>query len=261
MNGESEEDLFDFAYFHERDEALRNLADMAEPEDWSSSEALEEWTHPVLFHYLKYTFKRLVEEDKIAYSSTDEGDFACFNTGLVTPLQEEIFAYFVKNRVEEASPWRFFNWLREGEYWLTKFKSLPERANYFDDPKFLVYDTRMDLVVNKEHILNEHRDRFPPELQEHDDHTLSMLLDGAIRHAKKRVMRSYKAAVPQYYGSKIQLLLPLCIRSAAKADLALVVDHGGDRYRATTVLSLSMAYSNARQIAKPDRQWLNPLEQ
>jgi len=231
---------------------------MVQPEDWSSRDAPEDWAYPVLFQYLKYTFKKIVEESKIAYASDENGEFACFNTGLVTPLQEEVFVYFVKNREQDGSPWRFFNWLRESEYWLTKFRPLPEGANYFTDPKHLVYDNRLELVVNKEHIINEHRHRFPEEIRNLDDHTLSMLLDGAIEHAKKRVKWSYKAAVPQYYDNRIQLLLPLCLREPGKADLALVVDHAGDRYRASTVLTLDMAYNNARQLAKPDRDWLNP---
>lgn len=35
---------------------------------------------PILINYLNYTFLRLVEENKIAYSQ--EGDKACINTGL-----------------------------------------------------------------------------------------------------------------------------------------------------------------------------------
>jgi hypothetical protein len=44
-----------------------------------------------------------------------------------------------------------------------------------------------------------------------------------------------------------------------RADLALSVDRVGDVYRAATVLTLDMAYNNARLIARPDRVWLEPL--
>jgi hypothetical protein len=44
-----------------------------------------------------------------------------------------------------------------------------------------------------------------------------------------------------------------------RADLALSVDRVGDVYRAATVLTLDMAYNNARLIARPDRGWLEPL--
>src|SRR2546430_11129161 len=39
---------------------------------------------PVLLNYLKYTFKRLKEESKVLEANR----VVCFNTGLVTPLQE-----------------------------------------------------------------------------------------------------------------------------------------------------------------------------
>lgn len=42
------------------------------------------------------------------------------------------------------------------------------------------------------------------------------------------------------------------------ADLALVSEDHGAFYRASTCLTLDMAYNNARQLAKPDRDWLKP---
>jgi hypothetical protein len=50
----------------------------------------------------------------------------------------------------------------------------------------------------------------------------------------------------------------LCILQPDRADLALVVDkvHSEKRYRAHTVLALSMAYKNARLIARPYSDWL-----
>ena len=43
------------------------------------------------------------------------------------------------------------------------------------------------------------------------------------------------------------------------ADLALVVSEVGDtEYRGHTVLTLEMAYTNARLVARPDSEWLKP---
>jgi Domain of unknown function (DUF3825) len=72
------------------------------------------------------------------------------------------------------------------------------------------------------------------------------------------VKRNYKTAIPQYYDASIQLLLPLSLTDPSKADLALVVERFSDFYRASTCLTLDMAYNNARQLAKPDRDWLQP---
>lgn len=72
------------------------------------------------------------------------------------------------------------------------------------------------------------------------------------------VRGSYKTAVPHYYQGRVQLLLPLCLTDPQKTDLALAVEIHKDFYRATTCLTLDMAYNNARQLAKPDQDWLTP---
>lgn len=52
--------------------------------------------------------------------------------------------------------------------------------------------------------------------------------------------------------------MPLCLVSKSEADLALVVNKEEYVYKAHTVLTLDQAYNNARLLAKPDREWLNP---
>ena len=67
--------------------------------------------------------------------------------------------------------------------------------------------------------------------------------------------------IPHYYNGKLQLLLPLSLLSQEKADLALAVEKEGKRYISRTVLKLEWAYSNARLLAKPDREWLDPVKE
>lgn len=83
-------------------------------------------------------------------------------------------------------------------------------------------------------------------------------IESAVNAAKRRVKRNYKTAIPQYNRGRVQLLLPLCITSRDKADLALVVSRENQVYRGETVLTLDMAYNNARLLARPDREWLDP---
>ncbi len=83
-------------------------------------------------------------------------------------------------------------------------------------------------------------------------------LDGAISAAKRRVRRNYKTAIPQFHRGRLQLLLPLCLIRPDRADLALVVARENRVYRASTVLTLDMAYNNARLVARPDTEWLDP---
>jgi hypothetical protein len=82
------------------------------------------------------------------------------------------------------------------------------------------------------------------------------ILNGAIDTMKKRVSCNYKLAIPQYYDGQIQLLLPLCLMSDNKPDVAIAVTKINNRYQGKTCLTLDMAYNNARLIAKPDNNWL-----
>jgi hypothetical protein len=198
----------------------------------------------------------LAEELKIVLS--DDGQYCCFNTGLVTEAQEPIFASFEANRHPNAQPWFFKAWHRRGRWELNRFPELPDLAHYFDDPSCLALDTRKELRINVEHIIEENKERFPEPYGSMDSYALQTFLKGAIDNAKERVKRSYKTAIPQYYRGQVQLLLPLCLGNPRKADLAMVVERHQTFYRASTCLTLDMAYNNARQLTKPDRDWLQP---
>ncbi len=251
------EDLLDFAYVPEIHERLSELAKIAEEEEWSYQHTTSEHPRPVLFNYIKYTYRRIAEEHKIGLSI--DGQFACWNSGLVTPNQEPLFASFETNRNQDAQPWYFKGWFRKGQWELSKFAELPDLAHYFDDPTCLVMDNRKDLRINIEHIIEDTpRDRFPDPYRSMQNYALQTVLKGAIQNARERVRRSYKTAVPQFYRGHVQLLLPLCLSDPQQADLALVVERHDTFYRAATCLTLDMAYNNARQLARPDRDWLQP---
>ena len=143
------DDLWTFGFFQERDERLCELVELAEPEDWSYKYAsMGDHPHPILFNYIRYTYRRLTEENKIALS--ENGQHCCFNLGLVTGNQEPLYASFEVNRREGAQPWYFKGWFRKGSRELTLFPYLPEMAQYFDDPSILVFDARRDFRINIE---------------------------------------------------------------------------------------------------------------
>jgi hypothetical protein len=141
---------------------------------------------------------------------------------------------------------------------LVKFSKLPDSANYFNNPSELIYDTNLELRINIDHIIQDNKSRFPDSLKKMDDYQLSNILQGTINDAKKRIKRNYKTAIPQFFNGKLQLLIPLCLLTKSKADLALVIEKENDTYRASTCLTLDMAINNARLIAKPDDEWLKP---
>lgn len=236
---------------------------------------------PVLSNYLFYTFGRLRKEEKvynekrIVISETETTyrnktktiKCACFNTGLATTYQEEIFAYFVENSTKQTKndpAWVLKKFCKASDQEMSVFSDKPEWANYFkdmDDLSGILYDTTMHHELKYDHILRDRQERFPSELNSLPDSVLKDLLDQGLDKARKRVRRNYKAAVPQYYNGHIQLLLPLSLLSQDKADLALAVEKEGKRYISRTVLKLEWAYSNARLLAKPDREWLDPVKE
>ncbi len=85
---------------------------------------------------------------------------------------------------------------------------------------------------------------------------LKQAVDTAIKYCKW----NYKTAIPIYYPrvNNISLLLPLCLtNNDNKADVALVIqklDTGN--YQGQTILTLDMAYQDARQICRPNSEWL-----
>lgn len=250
------EQLFDFAFIPDFDGKIDELANLAEPENWDYVTPATV-SHPILRNYIKYTWKRIAEEKKISIT-TDEL-YACWNTGLISSRQEEIFMVFSKNRLNAARQyWHFHKFATTGQHELNKFQKLPDMAHYFDDPSLLVYDSRLELRVNYEHMIADNRERFPASVQSMSDFQLQHLVLGAVENAKKRVRRNYKTAIPQYYDGTLQLLLPLSLVDPQQADLAMVAERFSDFYRAATCLTLEMAYNNARQLARPDRDWLNP---
>lgn len=236
---------------------MTELASLAEPEDWNYHQTPSERPNPILHNYLRYTYSRTAVENRV--SVTRDEKWACWNTGLVTTHQEPIFIVFEENRFDDRQTyWHFSQFCRRGQHELNKFAALPEMAHYFEDPAQLVFDTRKELRPNIEHIVADNKVRFPEPYRSMNDHSVQTFLKGAIDNVKERVQRNYKTAIPQYYKSTIQLLLPLCIGTAEKADLALVAENYGEFYRASTCLTLDMAYNNARQLARPDTDWLQP---
>ena len=143
---------------------------------------------------------------------------------------------------------------------VNKFSKLPEMAFYWDDPAKLVDDSRKELVVNIEHMIQDNKARFPAPYNAMPDYNLQNYINGCINSTKEKLKRNYKLAVPQYFitTGTIQLLIPLCLVQPDVADLAIVVEDYGTMYRASTCLTLDMAINNARLLARPDRDWLNP---
>lgn len=247
----------DFVFMPKFDDNIETLASLAEFEDWDYKTTPMTHTKPILRSYLSYTYKKVADEKKIIITKDEE--YACWNTGLVTKKQESLFIVFEKNKLNEMSQyWHFSKFYRDIDFDFNNFSSFPEMTKYFNDPTALIFDTRQELRVNIQHIIEENMDRFPAELKLMKSFSLQNTIKMSIDAAFERVKRNYKTAIPQYYQGAIQLLLPLTLLDPARADLALVVERFSDFYRGATCLTLDRAYNNARLLARPDRDWLIP---
>jgi hypothetical protein len=220
---------------------------------------------------------------------------ACFNTGLLTPSQEEVFGLFTiadhYDPNQTISPsnkmWYLKAWVRAGERRLMEFGDLPQLASYWSDPGELIFNPSRKVQPNVDHIVRDNLTRVPVELggtldrdgvptdvkasefegaeedqlgmpQAVDEIPLAArnALEGAMKHSVRLAQRSYRIAVPQFHHDTIQLLLPLYMRDARRADLALTLERVGNWYRAATILYTDWGYQHARLLSRPNSEWL-----
>ncbi|MDE6714722.1 MAG: DUF3825 domain-containing protein [Lachnospiraceae bacterium] len=243
--------LFEFAYCGNYNATISNLALLA-PEKWSFGNQKD---NGILKRYIEHTFSRLYEETKVVERTA----YAIFNTGLFDEYFKPICAYFVKNAVPNRQQWYLDGFYTEYQLATMGVMDNPERANYFDDPAELVFDTHLDIVPQYDHIFGdrENIERLPLGIR--NSAMRVQLFNGAIDTVKRMLEANYKTAIPQFYKGKMQLLVPICLQAPNVPDLALTCMKTDDKskYLASTCLTLEMAYNNARLIAKPESNWLH----
>jgi hypothetical protein len=255
-------DLFDFAFCGSdfNTQKLTYLKTLAQPEKWEFNNS---YPNNILVSYIKHTFRKLANDrnnaepcQKNKFIYIDDRN-ACFNTGLVTPKYQNIYAFFEKNRfsVGNSKEWYLKGFEVESSLNLETITLLPDRAKFFSSMDEIIYNTGSDLRVNIMHILedNENVQRIPEGIR--NSPYLVTLFEGALKLSKKIIDLNYKAAVPQYFNGRIQFLLPINLMDPEKTDLALAVEYINGFYSGRTCLTLDMAYNNARLIAKPT-DWL-----
>lgn len=250
----------EFAYLPDYSTHIEGLVSLARPERWDYLNDTQDVPHQILRNYINHTFMRLVELNKLhpeqnyVFQSTD---YFCFDTGLFTKNFEPIFALFVPNSRKFTRRWKLKGFYKKSAFELRQVGDLPLRASYFDNFEDLIYDTRLDLRVNIDHILDDEENRLRIPAQYRNADNLPMMFMGlALEYAKIRIKENYKAAVPQYFNGKIQFLIPISLGNPSIVDLSLAVGKEGGIYTGHTCLTLDMAYNNARLIAKPETDWL-----
>lgn len=226
--------------------------------------------NPILRSYLNQTFKRVCDQGKIVEGiSSRGGKYSYLNTGLVDVFQNEIFAFFIENpKYTESTSWgiktpkwRFLEFNTDQSDYFKYFNEIPEIATYFEETetKKLIFDTSITIRPNWDHLNQRKKRVASDEIQKMTEQDFRDAIEDSITMARKRIKRNYKTAIPHYYNNDIQFLVPLCERkNRGKALAAMVIQKTEQIYEVTTILSLDQAYNNARLLAKPDREWLNP---
>jgi len=288
--------LTNWAYLKHYQSTFKKLKKLALEERWYYKDFDKEFPYPILTSYLHYTYYKLTQEENKILKS---GKYSVFNTGLVDNRYEAIYALFEKNTTY-TQPWKLVDFCIRGEGFAGKelvrnFKTMPDRAHYFNDVSDMLYDTRAgEPELDLKHIILDNAGRLPlsflsenspngftlknPELLtvqdkiqyyknlalaiENDTKTyrnLTNRLKDAINLAIKRIEWNFKTAIPMYYPTmdKMSLLLPLSLVDDEIVDIALVVEKTkSGNYIGHTILPLNWAYNNARLVARPDSDWL-----
>lgn len=247
---------------------LEMLARMAQPERWTYKKVQDLDAYKILRNYIQFTYERIDEENKFLYSK--DCNYRCMNTGLLTTYNQEIVAVFAKNEVKGKQPWFFNGFFKETDKFVTtNFAGNPPLANYFENVDDLIYDSKLELKLKKEHIIDDNFERFV-EAGFSNAALIDVLLDSAKITLEKKLKRNFKLALPFYYHNtetderKIQLLAPLYF-PGAPVRLALVLNkiksENNEYYEGVTVLPVEWAYMNSRLIVKPDEEWAKIIDE
>lgn len=186
---DSDMDIYDYIYWGDYNARMQELANKALPEKWSFEDKED---YSILKKYLNKTLERLQYENKII--TTDK--YCAFNTGLFTNNYEDIYILAEKSAPTMLSEWTFKEFCTEYRFDSTDITTLPERANYFEDPSLLIFNWHYPVRVQYGHILDDPRNQERlPQCVANSKMKLK-IFTGVIDTSIKKVIANYKLAVP-----------------------------------------------------------------
>ena len=285
----TEYDSYGFALFPLGFNAhMEVLADLAMHEEWGGKDSRGN-THKfhLLRNYLKFSFMFIEAEQPDKRITSACGSWTAYDTRLVTKYEhgvEPIYALFRKNEEPNKWPWIFAGWC---EWGTVRSPRLAMRAGGFDNapepydprslrgstlpPTWTDFDPNLPFEMNVQHIRRDpdQLKRIQAVAPDKPSAELAAFLSTAFNLAKKRTLNPRRVLPQLYYDSercrfRQQLLMPLHLMQEKAADLALTIMHvcnddGTLRYYATTVLTIGMAYNNARIFHSVENPWLRTI--
>ncbi len=255
--------LTDFAFLPGLHERLDKLAAMAIPEPWRYPNRDWECGNPtthILERHLYMTFEELMRRreyaaDKDNYVYIGESRVV-FNTGLMTRLYQDIYAYMTLNRTPELGrKWVLLGFLTDTAYAFDGIVNLPKPLRWYPDAAF-GFHPDWPIRLNLSHMIlsEENLNRLPESIRSAD--SLPQTIAACADRSMKMARYTPSVIVPQWYDSRLQYLLPLFVNGDDRAEVALTLDERNGYYVANTALTLEMAYGNARLLARPEANWL-----
>jgi hypothetical protein len=270
-------------------EFLDRLKEMAIIENWNFSSYKSGISQPILKNYLEHSYYQAFYEDKISINKTEQT--ACINSGLLDPYFNEI--YIVCDIVDVENPNILFTRMltnprimKSSDRLFSRYvKNIPQPAAFYKDPTELIFDcdtaSQLDgISLADRHIFEDNIERInnslSPGKPKYDVKTnissCIQAFEASLRYSLSLSKRNYKLVAPQFWAEtgKIQFLMPIYLegkceeqkgdkKEVSLPNVALCLEKNENgRYLGTSILSLDMAYQNARLIAKPDSFWLEP---
>ena len=269
---------------------LSRLADEALYENWTFPNYQSKINHPILKNYLENTYFQLVNQGKV-FINTEE-DKMLFNTGLIDTSFNELYLvcdishYYARDTLftaEYSSPEIYKS---SNRIFCNYSRNTPlPVATFYENPGDLLFNWEIaqkpgGINIADEHIFRDNMNRINIGLRNSDFKfnfenpqdvaRCRQMFEGALKASLELSKRNYKFVAPQFWPAtgRLQFLMPIYlegiqeikqdnIRDALPPTVALSMELVHGQYIGTTILTLDMAYQNARLIARPDGFWLD----
>ena len=269
---------------------LSRLAEEALYENWSFTNFSSKVSHPILKNYLENTYFQLVHQGKIFINEGEEK--MLLNTGLIDSSFNELF--LVCDVVEGNTKDDLFGdeyrspeiYKSSNRVFCNYSRNAPlHMATFYENPGDLLFNWEIaqrpgGINIADEHIFRDNMNRInlgirDPSIRFNFDNPQDVarcrqMFEGALKASLELSKRNYKFVAPQFWPStgKIQFLMPIYLegvqevrngnsRDVLPPTVALSMELAHGQYIGTTILTLDMAYQNARLIARPDGFWLD----
>ena len=281
--------LFDFAFVPNYPEPLDRLMRLASSEYWGRGGRM-------LKSYFNHMFDKVMDDGLMAYSNDGEvavfntglqtTDLEMIYAVFVKNERDDAQDWFFRGFTTAKAPGigdllvdfdelpdrpRFIHHTEQAFFALTAGppecdwqRMIPENISRI--PKHaleLASEGRIHLPdirdVGKESYISSLEDFKESLMDDPGFDTLSTWLEEAMEGAMDQLSLDYKYAVPSWHAKDrfVALMLPIRLQSReVNAAIAVVWDEKKKYYTGVNILTLEMAYNNARLIARPEARWI-----